>query len=739
MSPRSMETLVHHSTGISPPTSPQRASVQFHLPSTAKPGLLSRTSIQAAANTGAGLFSAVLPAGISANSNGLQQRSGSLNSPTHGSPKAAAAARAPAISANAVALAATVPSSMQNHGHPGGLLGGSAPRTRPGEVWKIAYAFSTPVEKKLQKELETLKADPGARKALEARIEAYKAAEAPLIAAREALLEDNKQQAAMLTRGVKMQQVQATAKQRDERLQQARQQHKEQEEEQYAAKLAAAQRSDRIKQQRIEYEAAREAEQRRLWQAKQWAGVICSTTYATQLLAAIRQMEQAKIRAGQQQAAVVTIQRFWRGYRARKQYKHARHCVCLLQQGWRRYLSSTAQHDTRRYKAAMCLLHFLEEFNSNNSGQLKWAAKRVKHTVLRDLRLAKELDLQRTAQLALLTQQWTALEQKMIALARRRAGADQVDQGSGPKTTRQSNLVQLTKQKTTMKSMSRRTTAADMEDGQPMTAVNTNAAVPDGPAPSSCRASDRLLLEDLSPTPLELKSRIAQVYLKMKAKAYMAVLGLYWRDKAAWKRSQRDNSNLAAAKAILQGPSDSQQPGGGQPGPPQRPRFRATATLRELGVLMQQSVAEAPYIEAAKTRAHADNYRLQLEQELAARKLQAASADAATAAAPSDSNAASSPDNSSGQRQETFITEVSPDKGPGLKVERPGAKGAQNDAQQAAAAAAAKWSKERLQACLLRRFALAGCNLVQGLSSIPATHPDEWDDVTLSELLYSGA
>lgn len=68
--------------------------------------------------------------------------------------------------------------------------------------------------------MQTLRADPGARKALEARIESYKTAEAPGIAAREALLEDNKQQAAMLTHGVKMQQVQSTAKQRDERLQQ---------------------------------------------------------------------------------------------------------------------------------------------------------------------------------------------------------------------------------------------------------------------------------------------------------------------------------------------------------------------------------------------------------------------------------------------------------------------------------------------------------------------------------------
>lgn len=74
-------------------------------------------------------------------------------------------------------------------------------------------------------------------------------------------------------------------------------------------------------------------------------------------------------------------------------------------------------------------------------------------------------------------------------------------------------------------------------------------------------------------------------------------------DKAAWKRTSREQANLAAAKAILHGADEAQQePGAGEPDMsssccPERPRFRATATLRELGVLMQQAVAEAPYLE----------------------------------------------------------------------------------------------------------------------------------------------
>lgn len=157
MPPRSMETLVQHNPGISPAASPHRASVQFHMPNTDKPGLISRSSIQAAANIGTGLFTAVLPAGINASSNGVHQRTVALDSPTNGSPRAAAM-RAPTASASTVALAAsaTAPGSLQKFGQPGHLGGGSAPRVRAAadSVWKVSYAFSTQVEKKLQQELE---------------------------------------------------------------------------------------------------------------------------------------------------------------------------------------------------------------------------------------------------------------------------------------------------------------------------------------------------------------------------------------------------------------------------------------------------------------------------------------------------------------------------------------------------------------------------------------------------------
>jgi hypothetical protein len=42
----------------------------------------------------------------------------------------------------------------------------------------------------------------------------------------------------------------------------------------------------------------------------------------------------------------------------------------------------------------------------------------------------------------------------------------------------------------------------------------------------------------------------------------------------------------------------------------------------------------------------------------------------------------------------------------------------------------------RVEACLQKRFQLAGCSLVEGLTIIPATCQANWDDMTLSSLLY---
>lgn len=68
-----------------------------------------------------------------------------------------------------------------------------------------------------------------------------------------------------------------------------------------------------------------------------------------------------------------------------------------------------------------------------------------------------------------------------------------------------------------------------VDDGTDDSASGSKAATPDGPTPSSCHANDRLLLEDLQPTNMELKGKIADVYLRMKSRAFVAVLGLYWK------------------------------------------------------------------------------------------------------------------------------------------------------------------------------------------------------------------
>lgn len=43
---------------------------------------------------------------------------------------------------------------------------------------------------------------------------------------------------------------------------------------------------------------------------------------------------------------------------------------------------------------------------------------------------------------------------------------------------------------------------------------------------------------------------------------------------------------------------------------------------------------------------------------------------------------------------------------------------------------------QRMEACLTRRFVLVNCSWVEGLNRLSATCQSDWDDVTLSGLLY---
>lgn len=141
---------------------------------------------------------------------------------------------------------------------------------------------------------------------------------------------------------------------------------------------------------------------------------------------------------------------------------------------------------------------------------------------------------------------------------------------------------------------------------------------------------------------------------------------------------------------------------------------------------------------AVTTRQNLDNYRAKLEQELDLRKQQFVTA-VTTAVAVDDA------DSSIGvlqqQQQQPKATSTTGTDILQLGLGNMGTPIAGRDSimQPATGAATARWGKERVQACLVRRFALAGCSLTQGLTSIPATKLDDWDDMTLSELLYSSA
>lgn len=103
-----------------------------------------------------------------------------------------------------------------------------------------------------------------------------------------------------------------------------------------------------------------------------------------------------------------------------------------------------------------------------------------------------------------------------------------------------------------------------------------------------------------------------------------------------------------------------------------------------------------------------DGYMAKLEQELAARKESTSSATS-----PADTF-----DGSNGD------TDGSPGAAAALSRDsKPGDDWAQE-------------TLSRVEACFQKRFQLAGCSLVEGLTVNSATCQADWDDMTLSSLLY---
>ncbi len=127
----------------------------------------------------------------------------------------------------------------------------------------------------------------------------------------------------------------------------------------------------------------------------------------------------------------------------------------------------------------------------------------------RERRHFKQLDILRTAQRALVVGQWGALEERMLALSRRRAGKDAATaagaKAGGPKRSRLAGTVEA--RKAGAQAAVRAGAGDPAEESGGAAAVNA----PQGPLPGQCHANDRLVLESLEATPMELKGLITQV------------------------------------------------------------------------------------------------------------------------------------------------------------------------------------------------------------------------------------
>lgn len=154
---------------------------------------------------------------------------------------------------------------------------------------------------------------------------------------------------------------------------------------------------------------------------------------------------------------------------------------------------------------------------------------------MHDNRLAKKLDMARAAQEAMLVHDWSVAEQRLIDSARVQKKKDSNNDAPAPGLFAGAKLKAL------------------QTLGQPKPAAN--ASLPPLKLPASAAAdiqpTDSLIASELTPIPSPFKGLVVRCYLRLKATAFVAVLGRHWLAKARWKRAQRKWQAMFMAYQIV--------------------------------------------------------------------------------------------------------------------------------------------------------------------------------------------
>ncbi|MEW5301241.1 MAG: hypothetical protein WDW36_004112 [Sanguina aurantia] len=218
-------------------------------------------------------------------------------------------------------------------------------------------------------------------------------------------------------------------------------------------------------------------------------------------------------------------------------------------------------------------------------------------TRLAKARVEKGLNLMRPLRIAALVRQWAAVEGALRDATKQRTGSIDSGRTKAPAAAAAAAAAmaaktgtQLLKQSLAARRRGILVLSTDSSKGVDPTLTPEYAA-------GRCFSTDRVISEQQEVVHPSVKVAIINCYLSQKKMAYVALLGLHWKEAARWKKDRRELGTLAAAHAIIDGDSTTSEAAlraaALAAAAPVVPTFRVLATVLELRALMQQGVHES--------------------------------------------------------------------------------------------------------------------------------------------------
>ncbi|GAX77539.1 hypothetical protein CEUSTIGMA_g4983.t1 [Chlamydomonas eustigma] len=359
-----------------------------------------------------------------------------------------------------------------------------------------------------------------------------------------------------------------------------------------------------------------------------WIGHVTLIQKLNNLKIVLERKRLQKKNASMMAAAAETIQRFFRGFkdRARLQRERAEAARALCLQQERELAEAQAG-------AAQKVLQFLEFAISVNRKVTDKAAAVIWSKGEKKKNLQKDFDMFRRIRLEVLLSQWTNVEIKCIDLAKKRQRSmiiGELQEHQAEKSGATSNPMLRDSVMSRKKGSISNNVFMGDEDMDDHIKKEVTAAL------YKTFTSDRILNQNYTPVPKPVKVAVLHVFMEQRLQAYVALIGLYWKEKTRRIVSGRAQAVKDAAMRAVRGDESVTLP------PAQTedvaaidrssmtaaaaasaalkgalPRYRMFASLPELKVLMQQGVAENPSFQAYLVRGGLQAYEQQIAKQMA--------------------------------------------------------------------------------------------------------------------------